>query len=106
MLYRSLLMVLWLGQFVHAANQAPLADAAEQGNQALVRTLIQQKANVNAAQGDGVTALHWAAMRDDAAIAQMLIDAKPHLNPTTRLGSLTPLHLAAKNATGSVAEAF
>ena len=106
MLYRSLLILTLLptAQLVHAANQAPVADAAEQGNKTLVRTLIQQSANVNAAQGDGMTALHWAAMKDDAAIAQMLIEAKANLNPTTRLGSFTPLHLAAKNGNASVAE--
>jgi ankyrin repeat protein len=99
----ALLMLLCGAQLVHAANPTPLADAAERGDKALVRTLIQQKANVNAAQGDGMTALHWAAMNDNAAIAQMLIDAKADLNPATRLGSYTPLHLAAKSGSGSVA---
>jgi uncharacterized protein len=104
MFYRSMLALICFAQLAHAANQAPLADAAEKRDSALVRTLIQQKANVNAAQGDGMTALHWAAMNDDPAIAQMLIDAKADLNPTTRLGSFTPLHLAAKSGSEPVAE--
>lgn len=104
MVYRSLLMLLCAAQLVCAANQTPVADAAEQGNKALVRTLIQQKAGVNAAQGDGMTALHWAAIKDDTEIAQMLIAAKADLNPTTRLGSFTPLYLAAKNGSASVAD--
>lgn len=104
MVYRSLLMLLCAAQVVYGANQSPLADAAEQGNKALVRTLIQQNASVNAAQADGMTALHWAAMKDDATIAQMLIDAKADLNPTTRLGAFTPLYLAAKNGSASAAE--
>jgi len=40
-----------------------------------VRTLLQQKADVNAAQADGMTALHWAARQDDLETAQMLIGA-------------------------------
>ena len=104
MVYRSLLMLLCAAQLGFAANQSPIADAAEQGNLALVRTLVQQHANVNAAQADGMTALHWAAMRDDAALAQILIDAKAVLDPATRLGAYTPLYLAAKNGNASVAE--
>jgi len=43
-----------------AAERAALADAAEQGNKALIRTLLDAHADVNAAQVDGTTALHWA----------------------------------------------
>src|SRR5207237_6700323 len=90
-------------QLSFAAN-SPIADAAEQGNLALVRSLVQQHANVNAAQADGMTALHWAAMRDDAALAQILIDAKAVLDPSTRLGAYTPLYLAAKTGNDPVDE--
>src|SRR5690242_2631685 len=94
----SALMIILLGvQILIGANKSPIADAAEQKNVALVRTLIQQHSDVNAAQGDGMTALHWAAMNDDAALAKMLIDAKADLNAVTRLGAYTPLYLAAKN---------
>lgn len=104
MFYRLSIILLCAASLLYAANPSPLADAAQQGNKALVRTLIQQKADLNAAQPDGMTALHWAAMNDDAMIAQLLIDAKADLNPTTRLGGYTALHLAAKNGHASVAE--
>ena len=42
-----------------------------------VRALLKKGADVNAAQGDGMTALHWAAMKGDAELAQMLIYAAP-----------------------------
>ena len=42
-----------------------IADAAMHSNRELVRTLVQQKADVNATQPDGTTALHWAVQHDD-----------------------------------------
>ena len=48
-----------------AASEAPLADAAEHRNQDGVRALLEKRIDVNAAQVDGMTALHWAAYQDD-----------------------------------------
>ena len=56
-----------------------------------VKALLKQAADVNAAQGDGMTALHWAAMNGDAELAQMLIFAGANVRATTRLGTYTPL---------------
>ena len=67
-----------------------------QGDREAVRTLLKQAADVNAAQGDGMTALHWAAMNGDAELAQMLLFAGANVRATTRLGAYTPLILAAK----------
>src|SRR5438046_8299965 len=50
-----------------------LADAAMKGNKAAVRSLLQKKADVNAAQTDGTTALHWAVRLDDLETAELLI---------------------------------
>lgn len=57
--------------------QAPrsVADAAQRGDREAVKTLLKEAADVNAAQGDGMTALHWAAMNGDAEMAQMLLVA-------------------------------
>src|SRR3989441_12221953 len=79
-----------------AANDARVADAAMQGNRDAVQALLKQAADVNAAQGDGMTALHWAAMKNDADLAQMLLYAGANVRATTRIGSYTPLLLAAK----------
>jgi ankyrin repeat protein len=73
-----------------------VAAAAKSGDAAAVKALLKQGADVNAAQGDGMTALHWAASRGDAAMAQMLLSAGANIRATTRLGAITPLHLASQ----------
>ena len=57
------------------AAESPVADAAARGDREAVKSLLKQAADVNAAQGDGMTALHWAAMNGDVELAQMLIFA-------------------------------
>ena len=52
-----------------------LADAVMRADREAVRTLLQQKIDVNAGQPDGTTALHWAVRRDDLETAQLLIRA-------------------------------
>ncbi|NIP60304.1 MAG: hypothetical protein GWM92_18235, partial [Gemmatimonadetes bacterium] len=74
----------------------PVADAAMKGNLAAVRALVEQGADVNAAQGDGMTALHWAALNGDAELARILVYAGATLKAVTRAGGHTPLHLAAR----------
>jgi len=86
---------------VRAADRTPLADAAERGDAAAVRALLARAADVGAAQGDGMTALHWAAQHGDADLASLLLTAGASVRATTRLGSYTPLHLA--SASGSAA---
>ena len=73
---------------------SPIADAAMRGDVAAVRTLIARRADVNAAQGDGMTALHWAADRGDSAMASELLRAKANVAARTRIGAYTPLHIA------------
>ena len=58
-----------------AAGKSDVADAASKGDKAAVRTLIQQKADVNAPQVDGATALHWAVYHEDADLVDLLIRA-------------------------------
>ena len=69
-----------------------------------VRTLVRQGADVNAAQGDGKTVLHWAAERGDVAIAQLLIAAGGSVTATTRHGPYTPRHVVARGGRGAVVE--
>ncbi|MFN8644079.1 MAG: ankyrin repeat domain-containing protein, partial [Candidatus Binatia bacterium] len=87
-----------------AQSQAPVADAAMNGDRAAVKTLLQQGGDVNAAQGDGMTALHWAAMKNDADLAQMLIYAGANVKATTRLGGNTALVIAARNGNAAVVQ--
>jgi uncharacterized protein len=58
--------------------------------------------DVNAAQGDGMTALHWAALNGDAELAQMLLYAGASVKATTRLGAYNPLFMAAKSGHAAV----
>src|SRR5690242_13662583 len=60
---------------VGAAEDSRVATAAMKGDKEAVKSLLKQAADVNAAQGDGMTALHWAAMNNDAELAQMLLYA-------------------------------
>ena len=88
------------------AQAAPIADAAMNGDTDAVRALLKKGVDVNEAQGDGTTALHWAAMKGNAELAQMLIFAGANLRATTRLGGYTPLYLAAKGGTAAVVAAL
>ncbi len=94
---RAFLTVILLGgASFAAAGDARLAEAAMQGNKAAVRSLLQQKADVNASLVDGTTALHWAVRADDLDTAGMLIRAGANVKATDRYG-LTPLSLACSN---------
>ncbi len=78
-------------------KESPVADAAQTGDIAEVRALLQQGADVNAAQTDGLTALHWAAMNNHGEIIDVLLYAGATVKPLTRVGGYTPLHLAARS---------
>jgi ankyrin repeat protein len=77
-------------------------DAVKDGNHAVVQSLLRQKTDVNAAEADGTTALHWAVREDDAELVRLLLRAGANVRAANRYG-VTPLQLAAVN--GSVATA-
>jgi ankyrin repeat protein len=82
------------------AGDAPsLIGAVKSGDATAVRALLQQKVDVNAAEADGATALHWASYRDDVTAADALLRAGANVNAANDLGA-TPLWLASTN--GSV----
>ncbi|MEO7135553.1 MAG: ankyrin repeat domain-containing protein [Vicinamibacterales bacterium] len=83
-----------------------VADAAAKGDTAAVRQLLKDGADVNGAQGDGMSALHWAAERGDTELADMLIYAGANIGAVTRIGQYTPLHLAAQSGNAAVAKAL
>ena len=85
-------------------SDAPVADASARGDVEAVRRLLREGADVNAPQGDGMTALHWAAERDDAELADVLLYAGARVDAGTRIGHYTPLHLAARGAGATVVE--
>lgn len=79
-----------------SASEDPVVEAAMRGDVEAVRSLLREGADVNSAQGDGMTALHWAAELGDAEIAEVLLYAGANVAAVTRLGDYTPLHLASK----------
>jgi len=85
---------------------APVADAARRGDLAAVRTLLKQGADASMPQPDGMTPLHWAAERGEAAMADALILSGANVTAVTRLGGYTPLHLAARNGNAPVLRAL
>jgi len=89
-----------------AASPESIADAAMRGDRADVLAMIKQGADVNAPQGDGVTALHWAARHGDAEIVAALIAAGAHARGATRFGGYTPLHLAAERGSAPIVKAL
>ncbi|MGE0865133.1 MAG: ankyrin repeat domain-containing protein, partial [Vicinamibacterales bacterium] len=89
-----------------ATKGAPVAAAAARRDTEAVRALIKDGADVNAAQGDGMTALHWAARNGDAAMTQMLLFAGANVKASTRLGGYTPLLMAAEQGHAAVIAAL
>jgi ankyrin repeat protein len=97
----ALALVLVLGR-VQATTTAPLADAVMHGDVAAVQALLGHGADVNAAQGDGMTALHWAALNGDLKTTNLLLAAKAKTEVVTRIGGYTPLHLASSRGQAAV----
>src|SRR5580658_3665355 len=79
-----------------AAADARLADAVMSGDKEILRSLPDDRANINAPQPDGTTALHWAVRHDDLAAADALIQAGADVKAANRYG-VTPMALAATN---------
>lgn len=88
--------LLLTGQLAAVPAESVVADAAMRGDKDGVRELLKQGADVNAARADGMTALHWAAERNDSEMTQMLLYAGANVKSMTRIGQYTPLHIAAK----------
>lgn len=93
----SMIAALLLSAMLHASTgTVPVVDAAMRGDRDAVRRMLKDGADVNSAEGDGLTALHWAAMKGDVSLAEMLLYAGANVKATTRLGGYTPMLLAAK----------
>jgi len=71
-------------------------EAAKNGDRDSLQTLVRNKADVNATEADGSTALHWASYHDDLESADLLIRAGAKVNAATDLG-VTPLWVASQN---------
>jgi ankyrin repeat protein len=96
-------LVLCLLAPLPARAQATLVDAVKMRDLAAVQKLLAVRADVNATQPDGTTALHWAAHQDAADIAQALIRGGANAKAANRYGA-TPLWLASVNGSAAVIE--
>ncbi len=92
--------VIATGEVVHAQGPSLIAAAKNTDSQSL-RVLLEQGAHVNAAEGDGTTALHWASYRDDLESADLLIRAGANVNAANDLGA-TPLWTASLNGSAAM----
>jgi uncharacterized protein len=86
-----------------ATTDLRLVEAVKAGNTEAVLALLKQHVDVNATQGDGATALHWAVHRDDLATTDLLIRAGARTNMANDDG-VTPLFLACTNRNGAMVE--
>jgi uncharacterized protein len=93
---------LWLAASASAGTSA-LADAAMARDRDRIRGLLEQKADVNAPQADGATALHWAAHWGDVETAGWLLAAGANPALANRDGA-TPMFLACENGTAAMIE--
>ena len=73
-----------------------LIQAVKNNDLESVGRLLKERVDVNARQGDGSTALAWAAYEDNLAIADLLIRSGANVSAANEDGA-TPLHLACTN---------
>jgi uncharacterized protein len=106
-----ILLGIWITHLLTAASFAVpaddlrLIDAVKNRNRAAVRSLLEERVDVNAAGRDGATALAWAANRDDAETADLLIRAGANVNAATDYG-VTPLSLACTNRNSKLVQSL
>ena len=86
-----------------AVPPSPVADAAEKGDLATVKTLLAQKADANAPQADGATAIQWAAYTNNLALADILLKNGADVKQANHDGA-TALSLAAINGNAAMIE--
>src|SRR3954465_1034489 len=91
--FAAVLLLTLAGFSFGAAARSDIADAMMNGNKAEVARLLAQKADVNAAQVAGTTALHWAVFNNDSVTFDQLIAAGAKVKVSNREGG-TPLAMA------------
>src|ERR1041385_9037021 len=99
--FRLCMVALAVSYAVAAPPKSDIADAAMHGDKAAVRSLIQKKADVNAPQVDGTTALHWAVQADDMELVDLLIRNGAKVSVATVAGA-TPLQLGVVNSSAAL----
>ena len=86
-----------------AAQGVPVSDAVKNRDERAVQQLLRQRADVNAPEADGTTALHWAVRSGQTGIVDALIRAGARVSARNRYG-ITPLSLAAERGDPVIVE--
>ncbi len=102
----TILFAILFAGVASARVSSPVLDAAKRQDVEALKSQLRAGGDANAAQGDGFTALHWAAKLGSEEIARVLIAAGADVRATTRLGNHMPLHVAAAAGETGVAEAL
>ena len=95
------LVLLWPAAGLAAGAGEQLLEAVRNGDTTAVRALVEQGVDVTVPEGDGATALHWAAYADDVETADLLIRAGAGVDATNDLG-VTPLWVAGANGSAEM----
>jgi ankyrin repeat protein len=99
----TLLLSLSAAVVLSVPADARLAQAVKNGDKVTTASLLQQKVDVNSAEIDGTTALHWAVRADDLGLVDKLIAGGANVKVANRYG-ITPLHLASENGNAAMLE--
>lgn len=100
---RFMVVLLLPAASLAAAGAVPLVEAVREGNASAMRALLQQRVDVNAAEPDGTTSLHWAARRNDLTAVDLLMRAGARATAVNAFG-ITPLSLAAEYGSRAVVD--
>jgi ankyrin repeat protein len=101
-----MLAVVLVGASLSAASSdVRVVDAAKKKDKAAISVLVRQRANVNAADVEGMTALHWAAHWNDLETVNLLLKAGANPKAANRYG-VTPLHEASTVGNLAIIEAL
>ncbi|HEX7079427.1 MAG TPA: ankyrin repeat domain-containing protein [Gammaproteobacteria bacterium] len=87
-------VVAWAAVSTAAADES-LADLIQAGDREAALEMIRAGADVNAAQGDGTTPLHWAVYRIDPELVSVLLERGAKADAVNLYGS-SPLAEAVK----------
>lgn len=102
---RVVVAAIAIAAIADVAIAGPLVDAVKRRDPDEVRALLADKVDVNAREGDGSTALHWAVDTADPELVTMLLAAGARVDVANDLGVM-PLHLACANASAAIVDAL
>lgn len=86
---------------VCAEDSVILADAAEHSKWDQIPALLANDPDVNGAQVDGMTALHWAVYNDNTDVVKLLLNHAASATAKNRY-DITPLTLACENGNADI----